>query len=119
MLKKLEKFFRQSIETEAEVIENALGGVETGRGKIAGGEAAHDNTAGERVREFTVDPFVGLAVLEAVDRVDEDTYPRRRRRAPRGRRRWWNVRGERICWRSAGGLLEVCWRSAGGLPEVC
>ena len=28
VLKKLEKFFRQSIETEAEVIENAFGGVE-------------------------------------------------------------------------------------------
>ena len=27
VLKKLEKFFRQSIETEAEVIENAFGGV--------------------------------------------------------------------------------------------
>ena len=34
------------------------------------------------------------------------------KKGPRGRRRWWNVRGERICWRSAGGLLEVCRRSA-------
>ena len=90
------------------VRDKTAGESEAIRDKIAGGEAAHDNTAGERVREFTVDPFVGLAVLEAVDRVDEDTYPRRRRRAPRGRRRWWYVRGERICRRSAGSLLEVC-----------
>ena len=41
--------------------------------KIAGGEAADDNTAGERVEELTIDPSVELAVLEAVDRVDEDT----------------------------------------------
>ena len=39
------------------------------------------------------------------------------KKGPRGRRRWWYVRGERICWRSAGGLLEVCRRSAGGLPK--
>ena len=37
------------------------------------GEAAHDNTAGGRVEELTVDPSVELAVLEAVDRVDEET----------------------------------------------
>ena len=40
--------------------------------KIAGGEAADDNTAGERVEELTIDPSVELAVLEAVDRVDEE-----------------------------------------------
>ena len=78
VLKKLEKFFRQSIETEAEVIENALGGVETGRGKIAGGgeeftvdpsielfgEAAHDNTAGERVDEETDEITIEEIVID-------------------------------------------------------
>ena len=38
--------------------------------KIAGGEAAHDNTAGEQVEELTVDPSVELAVLEAAERID-------------------------------------------------
>ena len=38
--------------------------------KIAG-EAANDNTAGERVEELAVDPSVELAVLEAAERVDE------------------------------------------------
>ena len=36
--------------------------------KIAGGEAVHDNTAGERVEETSVE----LAVLEAAERVDEE-----------------------------------------------
>ena len=40
--------------------------------KIAGGEAANDNTAGERVEELTVDPSVELAVLEAAERIDEE-----------------------------------------------
>ena len=46
--------------------------------KIAGGEAAHDNTAGDGavpdkiVEELAVDPSVELAVLEAVERVDEE-----------------------------------------------
>ena len=80
VLKKLEKFFRQSIETEAEVIENALGGVETGRGKIAGGgeeftvdpsielfgEAAHDNTAGERVDEEADEITIEEIVINSI-----------------------------------------------------
>ena len=40
------------------------------RDKIAGGEAAHDNTVGERVEEFTVDPAIE-AILVAEERVDE------------------------------------------------
>ena len=38
--------------------------------KFAGGEAVHDNTAGERVEEFTVDPSIE-AILVAEERVDE------------------------------------------------
>ena len=38
--------------------------------KIAGGEAVHDNTAGERVEEFTVEPSIE-AVHEAAERVKE------------------------------------------------
>ena len=42
------------------------------------------------------------------------------KKGPRGRRRWWYVRGERVCRRSAGGggAFEVDV-SAGGLLEVC
>ena len=57
-----------------------MGGVETGRGKIAGGgeeftvdpsielfgEAAHDNTAGERVEEADEDTIDKIARIEAV-----------------------------------------------------
>ena len=41
------------------------------------------------------------------------------KKGPRGRRRWWYVRGERVCRRSAGGggMFEVDV-SAGSLPEV-
>ena len=46
--------------------------IETIFDKIAGGEAADNNTAGERVEELTIDPSVELAVLEAADRVDEE-----------------------------------------------
>ena len=46
--------------------------IETVIDKIAGGGAANDNTAGERVEELTIDPSVELAVLEAVQRVDEE-----------------------------------------------
>ena len=38
--------------------------------KIARSEAVHDNTAGERVGEHTVDPLIE-AVLVAEERVDE------------------------------------------------
>ena len=38
--------------------------------KIAGGEAVHDNTAGERVEEFTVESSVET-VHEAAERVKE------------------------------------------------
>ena len=60
----------------------------------------------------------------------EDTYddespvwaekPVEAKKGPRGRRRWWYVRGERVCRRSAGGggTFEVNV-SAGGLLEVC
>ena len=39
--------------------------------KIARDEAVHDNTAGERVEEFTVDPSIE-AILEATERIDEE-----------------------------------------------
>ena len=39
--------------------------------KIARDEAVHDNTAGERVEEFTVGPSIE-AIPEAADRVDEE-----------------------------------------------
>ena len=44
--------------------------------------------------------------------------PPEAKKGPRGRRRWWNVRGERVCRRSAGGggTFEVSV-SAGGLLE--
>ena len=45
--------------------------IETIFDKIAGGKAADNNTAGERVEELTIDPSVELAVLEAAERVDE------------------------------------------------
>ena len=39
--------------------------------KIAGDEAVYDNTAGERVEEFTVDPSIE-AIPEAAERIDEE-----------------------------------------------
>ena len=44
--------------------------------------------------------------------------PPEAKKGPRGRRRWWYVRGERVCRRSAGGggMFEVNV-SAGGLLE--
>ena len=59
------------VEKVGAVPDNTAGESEAIRDKIAGGEAA-DDTAGERVEELTIDPFVELAVLEAVDRNDEE-----------------------------------------------
>ena len=90
---------------------------------------------------------VGSLEVENTDTIQAESpvgaeKPVEAKKGPRGRRRWWYVRGERVCRRSAGGggtfevnvsagdLLEVCqklevcrrstrgWRSARGLPEV-
>ena len=67
----------------------------------------------EAIRDKTAEE--GEAILEAVL-----IKPPEAKKGPRGRRRWWNVRGERVCRRSAGGggTFEVNV-SAGGLLEVC
>ena len=65
------------------------------RDNIAGGKAILEAT--ERVKEFTVDQSIEAVLIK----------PPEAEKGPRGRRRWWNVRGERVCRRSAGGRPEV------------
>ena len=67
---------------------------------------------------------VGPLEVENTDTIQAESpvqaeKPVEAKKGPRGRRRWWNVRGERVCRRSAGVCTkEVCQWSAGGLPEV-
>ena len=71
------------------------------RDKTAGRvEAARDKTAGrvEVVRDRAAGGVEAVLIM-----------PLEAKKGPRGRRRWWNVRGERICRRSAGGLPEALW----------
>ena len=66
------------------------------RDKIAGGEAVLDKIAGgEAVRDNTAEEVE--AVREAAGRVEEPGVesPVEAKKGPPGRRRWWNVRGER------------------------
>ena len=59
------------------------------------------------------EPGVDAKVVEGwIADIDPDLARSQLLEEPPGRRRWWCVRGERICWRSAGGLPEVCRRSA-------
>ena len=138
---------------ESEAIRDKIAGGKAVRNKTAGGEAVRDNTAEEIVDildkiaggEAILDKTAG-GVEAARDKAVESPVwaekPVEAKKGPRGRRRWWYVRGERVCRRSAGGggtfevnvsagdLLEVCqklevcrrstrgWRSARGLPEV-
>ena len=67
---------------------------------------------------------VGSLEVENTDTIQAESpvgaeKPVEAKKGPRGRRRWWYVRGERVCRRSAGGggTFEVNV-SAGGLPEV-
>ena len=66
---------------------------------------------------------VGPLEIENTDTIQAESpvgaeKPVEAKKGPRGRRRWWYVRGERICRRSAGSLLEVCQGRLSS-PEGC
>ena len=78
------------------VRDKIAGRIEAVRDKIAGGEAVLDKIAGgEAVRDNTAEEVE--AVREAAGRVEEPGVesPVEAKKGPPGRRRWWNVRGER------------------------
>ena len=110
-------------------IPDKIAGGKAVRNKIARGEAVRDNTAEEIVDildkiaggEAILDKTAG-GVDAARDKAVESPVwaekPVEAKKGPRGRRRWWYVRGERICRRSAGSLLEVCHGRLSS-PEGC
>ena len=64
---------------------------------------------------------VGSLEVENTDTIQAESpvgaeKPVEAKKGPRGRRRWWNVRGERVCRRSAGGdgMFEVNVSAGGG-----
>ena len=111
-------------------IPDKIAGGKAVRNKTAGGEAVRDNTA-EEIVDILDEIAGGEAILDktaggveaARDKAVESPVwaekPVEAKKGPRGRRRWWYVRGERVCrrwWSVRGG--RVCRRSARGLPEV-